>query len=91
MKKDKESKDDFFDDGRVIADMSIDGMPGSLFRKKLPKGTASQDSETEDVRISKSERKALMRGVAASYILFGLIFFSVLALFILFCTKVWFK
>ena len=36
-------KDDFVDDGRVIADMSIDGMPGTISRRRrkppVPFGT----------------------------------------------------
>lgn len=29
----KRRKDDFVDDGRVIADMSLDGMPGTISRR----------------------------------------------------------
>ena len=39
----KRRKDDFVDDGRVIADMSIDGMPGTISRRRrkppVPFGT----------------------------------------------------
>lgn len=45
----KRRKDDFVDDGRVIADMSIDGMPGTISRCRrkppVPFGTVREEPE----------------------------------------------
>ncbi len=90
MKGDKIRKEDFSDDGRVIADMRIDGMPGSFFRRKSQAAQVSKDSAREEARIPKDERRAIICGIAVSYILFGAVFFGLIALLILFCTKVWF-
>lgn len=91
MARDKMNNDDFFDDSRVIADMSIDGMPGSIFRRK-PFGLFRQKNDNnEDVKLTKEQRRAIIKGIAASYIIFGVVFFGLFALFLLFCTKVWLK
>jgi len=91
VREGKKQKNDFFDDGRVIADMNIDGMPGSVFRRK-PFGHSWFKTETRETTVlTKEQRRAIMQGIAASYIIFGVVFFGLFALFILFCTKVWFK
>lgn len=91
MKSDKKFKDDFFDDGRVVANMDIEGMPGSMFKRKPFIGLAAKKSKAEAETPSKDEHRAIIRGIATSYILFGVVFFGFLALFILFCKNVWFK
>ncbi|MDD4297473.1 MAG: hypothetical protein PHC69_11060 [Ruminiclostridium sp.] len=91
MGKEKKSKNNNFDDNRVIADMNIDGMPGSMFRRKTFNESEIKKDKKEAVEISKDERRAIVRDIATSYILFGVIFFGLLALFLLFYTKVWLK
>ncbi|MBP7176482.1 MAG: hypothetical protein KBA53_09785 [Thermoclostridium sp.] len=89
MKREKNDKNDFIDDGRVIADMNIDGMPGFMFKRK----SFSKDNvnKKQAETISNDDRRTIAKAIASSYILFGVVFFGLLALFILFCTKVWFK
>ncbi|NLY18062.1 MAG: hypothetical protein GX045_03715 [Clostridiaceae bacterium] len=91
MAEDKREKQDFYDDGRIIADMSIDGMPGSIFRRKSSVQSWRKNDKTDDIKLTKEERRTIMQGVAASYIIFGVVFFGLFALFILFCIKIWFK
>ena len=99
----KNRREDFFDDGRVIADMNIDGMPGTGFLSKRSASAGSfnvgaavgqtgyTDAEAEKIKPTKSERFSIIGGIVTSYLVFGLVVFGAFALFILFCTKVWFK
>ena len=96
------NKDFLQDDGRVFADMSIDGMPPSLFGgiKKAFVGCGKKSckekikKEKPFFKLSREEKKqrlALVFGVFSSYFLFALIFFGAIAVFLLFCQFVWFK
>ena len=91
MKREKKQKEDFFDDGRVIANMNIDGKPGSLYRPKRFKSTTAEPKQKESVQLSKGDRRAIIKGIVTSYIIFGVLFFGLLAFFIVFATKVWFR
>jgi hypothetical protein len=92
------------DDGRVFADMSIDGMPPSLFgsikkafgvcgrkRCKEQKKTNSEKSFFKLDREEKKQRLAISLGVFSSYLVFTLVFFGIIALFFLFSQFIWFK
>lgn len=65
----KRRKDDFVDDGRVIADMSIDGMPGTISRRRrkppVPFGTVRE--EPEPVKLTWKERISAYGGAYAAY------------------------
>lgn len=87
----KKKKEVFIDDGRVIANMNVDGLPRSPFRRKAFDEFGATAEKREDIRLTRPEKRAVARGIALSYLLFGLIFFGGLALFILFCVYVWFK
>lgn len=89
MKNQNRSKNDFYDDNRVIADMNIDGMPASIFRRKPFRG--QKNGGNEEVRLTKEEKRTIIKGIASSYIVFTVLFFGLLALFILFCMKIWLK
>ena len=86
----KDKKEDFVDDGRVIADMSVDGMPGPLFRRKARR-KPEKEMNQPIAKLTKREYINAFLGIISSYILFGLVVFGSFALFILFCIKVWFK
>lgn len=90
MKK-KKKKDDFVDDGRVIANMNIDGMPRSIVRRTSFDEFGKVKEKEDQAQLSKEERRSIMFGVIMSYVLFAVMVFGGFALFILFCTKVWFK
>ncbi len=86
----KRKKESFYDDGRVIADMSVEGMPGPMFRRKSGQKPKSERQEPL-ATVNRRERFSAFMGVVSGYLLFGLIVFGGFALFILFCIKVWFK
>ncbi|HHX12921.1 MAG TPA: hypothetical protein GX731_08855 [Clostridiales bacterium] len=91
MKK-RKKKDDFVDDGRVIANMNIDGMKPSPIRRTAfdEFGKVKENKESKD-NLSKSESRSIIFGVISSYALFILVVFGSFALFILFCINIWFK
>lgn len=77
-------KDDFIDDGRVIADMSVDGMPGSFLRRKRrpPTPYDTERDKTEKVKLTRKERVSVYGGAITAYALFGLLIFGAFGLFI---------
>jgi hypothetical protein len=89
--QEKKKKDVFVDDGRVIANMNVDGMPRSPFRRKAFDEFGARAEKREEIRLTRPEKRAVAGGVFLSYLLFGIIFFGGLALFIWFCVSVWFK
>lgn len=90
LKNKKETKD-FVDDGRVIADMNVDGVPHSVFRRTSFNIKKKKKKKEESVGLSKKERRSIFLGVFTSYILVGLITFGAFALLIYFSINVWFK
>ncbi len=82
MKKDEE---ELKDDGRVIANMNVDGMP--WYSGDAPK----QNGEAEDLRkLSKKETLWLILGVTGAALLVAAVFALGFFFFILFADKVWF-
>lgn len=72
------------DDGRVIANMNVDGMPWYM---RSP--TVGHDSDFSD--LEKSETREIVKGAVKAGLLIGSIFLAACALFILFCLFVWFR
>ncbi len=82
----KKKRIDPEDDGRVIANMNVDGMPWYA-------GSASRDKNqnTEDIKkLSKKETLWLILGVVGAGLLVAAVFGIGFFLFILFADKVWF-
>lgn len=75
-KKVKKKKDDFVDDGRVIAPMNVDGMkwyvPPSV---KKEREEASEKYEN----LTKKERRAFTNGALAAGLVIGLVFIAAFA------------
>ena len=71
------------DDGRVICDMDVDGMPWHD-RRQAPK---SQHSE----QLSSTEIRAYTGSALLAVLLLWAVFAAAWALFILFCTQIWFR
>lgn len=86
MRKNKESKPKFEDDGRTIANMNVEGMPWYNPSKDVSTGGSTQDFTD----LTSKEKRAMMRGILAAALLVGLIFIGGAFLFILFCTQIWF-
>ena len=72
------------DDGRVIANMNVDGMPWYM---KAERRSKKQDFSDLD----KKEMGALIKGALGASLLIGGAFILGLGLFILFCILVWFR
>ncbi len=89
MKKKKEAKKiktKFVDDGRVVANMNVEGMPWYHPQAKNHEASSSQN----EMELTRKEKFALTKGVLGAALLVGTIFFVVFGLFILFCVFIWF-
>lgn len=100
--KDKKrlQKTEWIDDGRVIADMSVDGMPGTLsetmFGRSRPKqpridSQGFQIPAPEPIHLTKAEKREIRRGVMRAFILVGggiALFYTLLMLFLV---NVWMR
>lgn len=84
MARRKKTYDD--DDGRVIANMNVDGMPWYLRDQKQ---TTSSNSNVED--LTKEETRAIIWGTVKAGLLIAGIFLLAALIFILFCIHVWFQ
>ena len=82
----KERKTFDGDDGRVVANMNVDGMP--WYMRGLQK-KATTDNDFSD--LSKAETWEIIKGTTKAALLIGSVFFVVFLLFILFCIFVWFR
>jgi len=85
-KNEKKNKIKFVDDGRVVANMNVDGMPWYHPQAKNHE-LASGKNEME---LTRKEKFAMTKGVLGASLLVGSIFFIVFGLFILFCVFIWF-
>ena len=77
------------DDGRTIVNMNVEGMPG--FRRDLDKQQAfpaGEQSRPEELLSPRETRLVILAGMKWA-LLFAAGFAAVLALFVLFCVKVW--
>ena len=73
------------DDGRVIADMNIEGMP--WYRKDRKEKKPGQ----EPIDLTKEESRAITAGMLKAGFLVAGVFIGVYLLFILFCVFVWLR
>ena len=73
------------DDGRVIADMNIEGTP--WYKQDL----LPQQPNREPIELTKEEKRAMIGGMLkAAFLVVGVIV-TVYLLFILFCLYVWLR
>ena len=84
MARRKKTYDD--DDGRVIANMNVDGMPWYLRDQNQ---ATSSNSNVED--LTKEETRAIIWGTVKAGLLIAGIFLLAALIFILFCIHVWFQ
>ena len=84
----KKKREEFVDDGRTVANMNVEGMP--WYDKKTEEIKKLNASKSDLPELDREGKSALMWGVLAAALLIGLVFASVMFLFILFCVKVWF-
>ncbi len=84
MSKKRKQYDD--DDCRTVANMNVDGMP--WYVERANKASKSNDN---GIQMSKTEERAMLRGVVLATLAVTGIFVLGGLLFILFCTNIWFK
>ncbi|MDL2302544.1 hypothetical protein LJC58_09350 [Lachnospiraceae bacterium OttesenSCG-928-D06] len=87
----KKKKDEFVDDGRVVANMNVEGMAWHNPRvDSVPESRQKMPNVKERVELSAAESRAVMRGTLGAALLAGFCFLGGIALFIFFCTHIWF-
>ncbi|MEN6579328.1 MAG: hypothetical protein ABFD05_01710 [Anaerolineaceae bacterium] len=79
------------DDGRVICDMDVDGMRWHDKRLHDEKPATPAASVAQGEQMTKSEARRYTFSAVLAGLTVALIFSAVWVLFILFCTKVWFR
>ena len=78
------------DDGRVIYSMeALDAV--SPRRRPFPHRAKDKAKRGGDDGLTKDELRWLMGGAVRAALAVGLIFAAALVIFVLFCTKVWFR
>ncbi len=81
------------DDGRVIANMNVDGMPWSmsdvLSRRKKSDEKLQSSGDFSD--LSGKETREIVKGAVKAGLVIAGVFLVAAALFILFCIHVWFR
>ena len=83
MAKKRKTYDD--DDGRVIANMNVDGMPWYVDMAKK-----KQERTGDDPELTKEEMRYTMWGALKAGLLIAGVFVVGALIFILFCLHVWF-
>ena len=86
MSKCRKTYDD--DDGRVIANMNVEGMP---WHGKGVFPSEPEEDEKPPQQFNKPERRAIMTGAMIAVLLIGLVFLTAAFLFFLFCDFVWLR
>ena len=73
------------DDGRVIANMNVDGMPWYVEAAK------KKEASSQELDLTKEESKAVLWGTVKAGLLIASVFVVAALIFILFCIHVWFR
>lgn len=76
------------DDGRVIANMNVDGMPWYQRSQRFDKGKREQASDFSD--LTKEETREIVKGAMKASLLIAGVFILAMLVFILFCLYIWF-
>ncbi|MBQ2895639.1 MAG: hypothetical protein IJE26_03110 [Oscillospiraceae bacterium] len=81
------------DDGRVIANMNVDGMPWSMrdVMSRRKKSDEKLQSSQDFSDLTKEETRELVKGAMKAGLLIGGVFLVGAFLFILFCLFIWFR
>ena len=76
------------DDGRVIANMNVDGMPWYPRGQRFDKGRREQASDFSD--LTREESREIIKGAMKASLLIAGVFILAMLIFILFCLYIWF-
>lgn len=77
------------DDGRVICDMDVDGM--RWHDKNIRRKKYAMHKVTQSDQMTQSETRRFTWYAVLAGLLIALVFSATWVLFIIFCTKVWFR
>jgi len=78
------------DDGRVIANMNVDGMPWYQRSERQLSGFNKSKSGSDFSDLTKDETREIIKGALKASLLIAGIFILAMLLFILFCLYIWF-
>ena len=89
----KRKRDEWVDDGHVIASMNVDGMPNTLRRgaRRNRDAFGQRKIKSEPIELTRKEKRSISWGAASAYLLVLGVFVAVFGLFLLFASKVWFR
>ena len=84
-------KDEFVDDGRVIANMNVEGMPYPVWKKarRAFDEFGRKKKPRDPVDLTKKEKRSIAWGVLTAYLTIGVVVVAIFFLFMLLITKVW--
>ena len=82
------NRDDFQDDGRIVADMSDLEGAGVFSFRKFRKNNIKTDTSSD---FSQEDRRIYLKAAMLSTLLIASVFLIAAALFILFCQHIWLK
>ena len=86
MRKKKNKREEFVDDGHVIANMNIEGMPGYIKDRDKYR---DQKRRVEQMNLTRKEKWSIIIAAYSVVIPFALIIFGVLALAMLLMQYFW--
>ena len=86
MSRQRKRYDD--DDGRVIANMNVDGMP--WFLSDALKRRSGSEAKNDFSDLTQEESRELVKGAVKAGLLIAGVFVLGALLFILFCIHIWF-
>ena len=87
MEKQRKLHDD--DDGRVIANMNVDGMPWYQRSQRQIKGFSTKTS-SDFSDLTREETREIIKGAMKAGLLIAGVFILAMFVFILFCLYIWF-
>ena len=89
----KKKRDEWEDDGRVIANMDVDGMPYTFRRgaRRNYDAFGKKKIKSDPIDLTKKEKRSIAWGAASAYLLVLAAFVVGFGLFFLFASKVWLK
>jgi len=89
----RKKRDEWVDDGRVIANMDVDGMPYTFRRgaRRNYDAFGKKKVKSDPIELNKKEKRSIAWGTASAYLLVLVVFVAGFGLFMLFASKVWLK
>ncbi|MDF2820739.1 MAG: hypothetical protein K0R15_1180 [Clostridiales bacterium] len=86
--KDNDENKEFEDDGRSFADMNVEGMPG--YNKNRDKHREAKKN-IEELNLTKKEKRSIVLASYSVIIPVAILFFGLIALFMLLLQFVWLR